>query len=408
MQLQESIRTSFEEIRAHKLRSFMTLIGIILGTMAMVVVLSVLDGVRAAVLQGFDDLGFDGIVLVAEKEPATPLERAKAHLSRGLRLEDLRYIRNSDNVAVVAPVGENRAVVSSGKVVRRVSVYGITPEFVVAKNRKTSGGRFISNYDMQTTAAVCVLGYKLKTQLFGGEEAVGKSINLGSRRLTVVGVGTEFNDTFVNDDDMRKETGGIYIPFSTYQTLFGRANAISYVLVKARNADDSLALESETAAKFRLAHNGVSDVQVENIAKEILQSRAEVDVILKNWLIVFVSIAGVSLVIGAVGIFSVLKIAISERLFEIGLRKSMGATDGEIFGQFLIESMTLSTLGAGIGCLAGTLLVTAIASNFPAGLSISMSGIVTALSFAIGAGLLAGLYPSLTASRLSPVEALRA
>jgi putative ABC transport system permease protein len=130
--------------------------------------------------------------------------------------------------------------------------------------------------------------------------------------------------------------------------------------------------------------------------------------ILRNWRIVFFSIAGISLLIGGVGIFFVLKISISERLFEIGLRKSMGATDGEIFMQFLIESITLSVVGAGIGLLGGIALVKAISGVFPAGLPVSMFGLTVACSFAISIGLLAGLYPSISASRLEPVEALRA
>ena len=408
MIVSEAIRTSLEEVRAHKLRSGLTLSGVVLGTMALVVVLSVLGGVRAAVWQGFDDLGLDGILIIAPKTPEERIDRAKQHLSRGLREQDQKALQGSSLVKTVAPVGENRAVISSGKVLRRVTVYGITPEFVVAKNRMTSEGRFVSERDHRASAAVCVLGYKLKTQLFGGENAVGQHVNLGSRRLTVIGVGTKFNEEFVQDDDMRKETEGIYIPFSTYQTLFGRANSVSYMLVKAMNDEDSVALESEAKAKFRLAHNGVRDVEVNNVAKEILKSRGEVVVILRNWLIVFVAIAGVSLLIGAVGIFSVLKISISERLFEIGLRKSMGASDSEIFFQFLIESVTLSTIGAAIGSFLGVAIVGIIGKNFPAGLPISGSGLAVACSFAIGMGLFAGLYPSMKASALSPVEALRA
>jgi putative ABC transport system permease protein len=156
------------------------------------------------------------------------------------------------------------------------------------------------------------------------------------------------------------------------------------------------------------AHNGIRDVHIDNIGKEILKERGKVVVLLRNWRIVFFSIAGISLLIGGVGIFSVLKISISERLFEIGLRKSMGASDGEIFMQFLIESVTLSVVGAAIGLAGGIGIVKAISGAFPAGLPVSFFGLSVASGFAIFIGLLAGLYPSMSASRLSPVEALRA
>src|ERR1700759_1650578 len=210
MQVGESVRTSLEEIKAHPLRSIFTLVGVILGTTALVVVLSVLEGIKAAVWQGFDDLGLDGVLLMSQKPPTDRMERAKAHFSKGLREEDTPAFAKSDLIEAVSPVGENRAVVVAGTVTRRVAVYGATPEFARIKNRRASDGRWLTQHDEDGVAPVCVLGFKLKEQLFGGEPAVGKMISLGGRRLEVVGVGTHFNTDFVNDDDMRKETAGLY------------------------------------------------------------------------------------------------------------------------------------------------------------------------------------------------------
>ena len=408
MQVPESIRTSYEEVKAHPLRSFFTLTGVILGTLALVVVMSVLDGIEMAVWDGLDDLGFDGVLVLSDKAPSDRVQKAKAHLSRGLRTVDRRWFDGAENITSVSPVGETRAVITAGSVTRRVDVYGVTPEFAHIKNRRVSQGRFVSERDYRGVAPVCVLGYKLKQQLFGGEDPIGQKVNIGGRRLTVVGVGTEFNMKFVNDDDMRKETGGVYIPFSVYETMFGRTRAISYFLAKAAEPEKSVDAEDEAARVIARAHNGIRDVRIDNVGKEILEERGKVVTILRNWRIVFFSIAGVSLLIGGVGIFSVLKISISERLFEIGLRKSMGASDGEIFMQFLIESVTLSVIGAGVGLAGGIALVKVISGFFPAGLPVSMFGLSVASGFAISIGLLAGLYPSLSASRLQPVEALRA
>jgi putative ABC transport system permease protein len=407
MHLGESIRTSLEEVRAHPLRSMFTLVGVILGTLALVVVLSVLDGVEAAVWQGVEDLGMDGVLVLSARKPTDRVEAAKAHLSRGLRAEDARHFRNSELITAIGPVGETRAVVTAGRVTRRVNIYGITPEFVAIKGRKTTEGRFISQNDQAAKSTVCVLGFKLKQQLFGGDNAVGQQVTVGGRRLTVIGVGTKFRMDFVNDDDMRKETGGVYLPFSVYEDMFGRANALSYMLAKAVEPEKSIDAEDEAAAVMAHAHSGIHDVRVNNVGKEILKERGNIQTILKNWRIVFFSIAAVSLLIGGVGIFSVLKISVGERLFEIGLRKSMGATDPEVFTQFLVESVTLSVVGAAIGLAGGIGLVKMIAGFFPAGLPVSPFGLTVASSFAISIGLLAGLYPSLSASRLQPVEALR-
>jgi putative ABC transport system permease protein len=248
----------------------------------------------------------------------------------------------------------------------------------------------------------------LKEQLFGGDNAVGQQVSIGGRRLIVIGVGTKFNMEFVNDDDMRKETGGAYIPFTVYQDMFGRANAIAYMLAKTDDPEKSIDAEDEAAGIVAHAHSNIHDVRVENVGKEILKERGNIVRILRNWRIVFFSIAGVSLLIGGVGIFSVLKISISERLFEIGLRKAIGAGDGEIFLQFLIEAVTLSVVGATIGVGLGIGVVKLISSFFPAGLPVSFFGLSVASGFAVSMGLLAGLYPSISASRMQPVEALRA
>ena len=167
MQIGESIRTSYEEVKGHPLRSFFTLIGVILGTLALVVVMSVLDGVQAAVWEGIDDLGFDGVLVLSQKNPADKVERAKAHLSRGMRVEDVKNFENSEFVRAIAPVGETRAVITAGPVTRRINIYGITPEYAQIKNRKVSAGRFITERDNTTVAPVAVIGYELKEKLFG-------------------------------------------------------------------------------------------------------------------------------------------------------------------------------------------------------------------------------------------------
>lgn len=408
MQIGESIRTSYEEVKAHPLRSAFTLFGVILGTLALVVVMSVLDGVQNSVLKGINDLGLDGVVVASQRTPVDRVEKAKAHLSRGLRVEDVKVFDDAEHIRSMSPVGESRAVVTAGTVSRRIDIFGVMPEYATVRNREVSVGRWISERDVDTVAPVTVIGYTLKQKLFGGEDAIGRQINVGGRRLTVIGVGTKFDTTFVDDDDMFREMGGAYVPWPIFRDMFGRANSISYMLAKAATPETSIEAEDEAKGRFRAAHNGIGDTHIENVGKEILRERGQIEIILRNWRIVFFAIAGVSLLIGGVGIFSVLKISISERLFEIGLRKSLGATNAEIFTQFLIESVTLSIFGAGVGLGLGILVVQLVGGFFPGGLPVSMFGLTIASSFAVGVGLFAGLYPSMTAAALEPVEALRA
>jgi putative ABC transport system permease protein len=166
--------------------------------------------------------------------------------------------------------------------------------------------------------------------------------------------------------------------------------------------------EKEVTALLRRSHHGVSDFHVANIGEELLRVRREVDKLVANWTAVLAAIAGISLLVGGIGIFSVMQISIGERVFEIGLRKSIGASDGAIFGQFLVESVSLSLVGGLIGSLLGFGITKLAGTAFEGGLDVSSVGLALAAGFAAVIGLTAGLYPALRASRLAPVDALRA
>ncbi len=159
---------------------------------------------------------------------------------------------------------------------------------------------------------------------------------------------------------------------------------------------------------MRRSHRGITDFKIENIGQEILRVRKEVDKLIRNWNVVLASIAGISLLVGGIGIFSVMQISISERVYEIGLRKSIGATDPEIFGQFLVESVSLSLVGSLVGAVLGFVITRLAAQAFPDGLTVSPLALALAAAFAVVIGLTAGLYPALRASRLMPVDAIRA
>ncbi len=211
----------------------------------------------------------------------------------------------------------------------------------------------------------------------------------------------------MNDPETERDNTKIYIPLSTAQKYFVGGDTVHAWAFKAdpERMDDA---SREAEALMRRSHRGISDFKIENIGQEILKARKEIDKLILNWQIVLASIAGISLLVGGIGIFSVMQISISERVFEIGLRKSIGATDPEIFGQFLIESVSLSLVGGAIGSALGYGITLLAAQAFPDGLSVSPLALVLAAGFAIAIGLTAGVYPALRASRLTPVDAIRA
>jgi putative ABC transport system permease protein len=409
MKLWEILRTVFGEIRHHKLRSVLTLLGIILGTLSITVMTSLLDGIIGTVWAGFEDIGYDGVVLVMNQNARDLRESSLFTRSDGLQPRDGEVIlQRKKLVAAVAPVAYWEEVVRRDNVQRKARISGVTASYAVVRKRRVESGRFFNDADERSFARVCVLGFRLKGRLFGSEDAVGKTVKVGERLFTVVGVGRKLGNQFVNDDDFIEEMEGLYLPLSTLRKFYkGEVDPLDALAVKTGQVERLGDVKAEVLASLRIAHRGVEDFRVLNIAEELLRARQQVTEQLRSWKIVLGSIAGISLVVGGIGLLSVMLISIGERLYEIGLRKAIGATDLEIFLQFLSESVTLSVIGGLFG-MAGGIAITKLAGNaFRFGLPIRMDGLALALGIALVLGILSGTYPALKASRLEPVEALR-
>jgi putative ABC transport system permease protein len=405
----EILRTSLGEIRHHKMRSALTLMGIILGTLSITVMTSFLDGVVAAVWSGFNDLGFDGVMYVVHREARDLREKAIATRSRGLQPEDAEVVlARRRSVSAVAPVVYHEEIVRFGDVERKSRVLGVTPSYNVVRARSMEAGRFFNDVDEESFAPVCVLGYRLRKRLFGTEDPLGRSVSVGHRPLRVIGVAEKLGNQFVNDSDFAEEMEGVYVPLSTLRKYYtGEQAPLSFLAVKTDDVEKLGDLKAEVAASLKIAHRGAVDFRVENIAEEILRARKEIKDILTNWRIVLGAIAGISLLVGGIGLLSVMLISIGERLYEIGLRKAIGATDFEIFMQFLAESVVLSLIGGLLGVASGIGMIKAVAGFFPEGLPIRLDGLIFALAIALVLGVLYGIYPALMASRMAPVDALR-
>ena len=232
----------------------------------------------------------------------------------------------------------------------------------------------------------------------GNEEAVGHEILIRGVRFRIVGMLRSLGNNQVR---RRRDD-------STTQKHFVGNDAVQAYVFKVADPEKLKDGQKEVEALLRRGHRGISDFRVENIGEEILRIRKAVDKLISNWTVVLASIAGISLLVGGIGIFSVMQISISERVYEIGLRKSIGATDGAIFGQFLIESVSLSLVGGLVGAILGYGITLLASQAFEDGLAVSPFGPVLAAGFAIAIGLSAGVYPALKASRLAPVDAIRA
>jgi putative ABC transport system permease protein len=410
MRVSEAVRTSLAEILSHKLRSLLTLIGIVLGTTAVVVMVSVIGGLAESVDKGLSDLGFDGVMFAVAQPPSDAIERKKQGYSRGLRTSDARVLEeDGELIAAVAPVVglDAETVRVNGRTIR-LKVEGVTPEWGRIRHRVPATGRYLVERDVAERATVAVLGSQLERDAFGSEPAVGRELLIRGVRFRIVGVLRPLGSQQVQNPETERDNSKIYVPITTAQKYFTGTRAVHAWALQVSDLERLAEAQREAKALLRRSHRGIEDFKIENIGEEILRVRREVDKLIANWNFVLGAIAAISLLVGGIGIFSVMQISISERVYEIGLRKAIGASDGEIFGQFLIESVSLSLVGGLLGSGLGYGITLLAGQAFEDGLAVSPLGLVLAAGFAILIGLTAGLWPALRASRLLPVDAIRA
>ncbi len=404
----EAVRTTFAEIWGHKMRSGLTLVGVVLGTLAVVVMVTMIEAIKVMVWEGIKGLGYDGVMFVSQRAPQTPLERKKVQFSRGLAVSDVNDLARWGDYDAVAAMSALDTVIKGRGEERRVRVYGVTPSYAVVRNRTVSAGRFFDGRDQQARRRVAVLGAELATSLFGSDDPIGRPVRLGDAVFEVVGVESRIGNSQVNDGgSARREMNGVLVPLDAFRSYLRGGDRIALLMVKSSEEDRFSAVQAETERLVRRAHHGVGDFHVENVADEIFKAEARIREMLRNWTIVMAAIAGISLLVGGVGIYSVLKISLAERLYEIGLRKAIGASDRAILVQFLVESTSLSALGGLLGCGLGVVITRLLSGSFEAGLPLAPLGLALGIGFAVAVGLFAGIFPSLSAARMTPVEALR-
>jgi putative ABC transport system permease protein len=401
----EVVSGGFIELWAHKLRSLLTLNLLTLGVFALVVMTSVLDGIMDKVSTGFAGMSWDGTIEIAPKDPKTTEDQERFAMSPGLRNEDLARLeapypkilgfvpRAYKNLPVRLPAGSEK-----------IFVTGVSPEYAFLMNRPIALGRNLTEDDERRRSRVAVSGATFASKIFGGADPVGRDIVVQGTSFRVVGVqapGQIFND------DNYMDANGLLIPLTTYMDRIDPDHQLNKLGVKLRKKSDMDEVSALMLGRTKQAHHGIEDVEVVNLDAE--QARAYQNFMqeIHGWRVVLFSLAGTVLLVGGVGVLSVMLISLSDRRYEIGLRKAMGATDPQIFTQFLLEALVLAALGACAGTFAGAGVCRALADKFPWGLVVNPIGLLAAWLTALALAVCFGLYPAIRASRLSPMEAMR-
>ena len=407
----ELVLDALREIRGHKLRSLLTLSGIVFGAASVVSMTSLATAMKTLVYEDLISMGLSRSFWTHDRGPRSDAKGAAALRHAGLRLADLEAMRAVPGVASVH--GRNwgeEQIVSAPADRRRVRIDGVDAGYLELRNYRITAGRSIRPLDVSNRARVAVVGSEMVRDLFGSVPALGQTITIDGVRFLVIGVVAPIEFDII-PADFSFVARRIYIPY-TYLTRYALGEGrINQMLVTAAPSADFGDVLRRGTSLLRQRHGGTMDFEVENEAADVLSDLAMADNILGGWNAVMFTISGVTLIVGGIGLFSVLLISVRERVHEIGIRKALGADDGAIMRLFLAESLTLAFLGAVLGIAGGaglTVITELIGRQFgkPFAIPVNVPGVALAVMFALIVGVLFGWYPARRAARLDPIEAI--
>lgn len=408
----ELVVDALREIRAHPLRSALTLSGIVFGAASLVSMTSMSKAMQSMAYRDLESIGFPHSYSIRDQGPRSDATRAGDLRHPGLRLADVRALAAQPGLSSAHPRNYGGSQVVAGPAGRRsVTVDGVDADYLEQRNFRILQGRSLRALDIANVSRVVVVGEALVKDLFGAAPPVGRTITVDGAKFLVIGVVApqRFEMAPINFDWVARR---VYLPYS-YLTRYAREPGhVDEVLLTARTDADLGNVIRTGDVQLRQRHQGVVDYEIDNEAAGVLKDRGMADRVLGGWNAVLYAISIVTLLVGGIGLFSVLLISVRERVREIGVRKALGADDGAIVRLFLAESLTLSLLGAVLGVLGGTGLIwitVAIGHKFGKEFLIPlyMPGAMLAIGFSLIVGVAFGWYPAKRAARLDPIEAIR-
>lgn len=400
------INIALRALIANAMRSFLAILGIIIGVGAVVTMVAIGTGAREKISAQISSVG-SNLILILPGATTQGGIRMGTGTQQTLTMSDAEAIaKECSSVMAVAPVISGTAQIVFGNQNWSTAVLGTTPDMAVVREWNTVSGRFISEQDVRSGTKVAVIGQTVVEQLFGDLEPVGKTIRIKNIPYEVIGVLEKKGQSLMGQD----QDDIIYVPITTAQrTLFGHTlpGRVRIIYAKAVSLEDITNATEQIKMLLRQRHRIGPGQEDDFTVRDMTQMLQAAEESTKTMSILLGAIASVSLIVGGIGIMNIMLVSVTERTREIGIRMAVGAKPKDIRMQFLIESLFLTTIGGILGLIVGIVasLIVSSVMNWP--ISISIFSALIAFSFSAFVGVFFGFYPAYKASKLNPIDALR-
>ncbi|UZQ83244.1 ABC transporter permease [Thermoanaerobacter sp. RKWS2] len=389
MRYVEALKIAIRSILSNKMRSFLTMLGIIIGVTAVIALVSIGQGSTRSVTSQIQSMGSNLIMVNV--------------MGRGgessLTYDQAIVLKDSNFIAAISPVISTSVTAMYGNnSVDNTTVNGVNGDYQSIRDIQVAAGRFILPMDDEGRNRVAVLGSNVARELFGFTDPIGKTIKLNGQNFTVVGILSQKGSSIAGSDD-----DSIFIPLKT-MFYFAKNRGIRQIYIEATSPDTVELAKNEINSKLLTIFKGDT-----NAFRIIDQSQilSTVNSVTATLSLLLGGIAGISLLVGGIGIMNIMLVSVTERTREIGIRKALGAKKKDVLLQFIIESLTLSGLGGIVGIIVGYVLSMVLGSAMNINAKPSLSTVLISFSFSVIVGLFFGVYPANKAANLNPIEALR-
>ena len=403
MHLKQTISMAFKAISGNKIRSFLTMLGVIIGVMSVIVLMAIGQGTTASVTESIASMGTNLLTVTIQTRRVGGMDSknpwAMTSSSKGtviLTMDDVLSLEDDASIECVSPVVTGSLTVKAGSTNTTASVTGVLPAYAQIINQGVQEGRYIIDADVDNRSAVCVIGADLAEELYGTTSVVGNTLHIDGRAFRIVGVLESRGTSMGGSSDE-----SVVLPFTLAQRMLD-STTISSIYVSAIDStsvdDAQTVVESFLYKKYQneSSYSVMNQTQMLETANETASTLS----------LMLGGIAGISLLVGGIGIMNIMLVSVTERTREIGIRKAIGARRRDILLQFLIESVAISGLGGLIGLISGYALMHVLENALGMTLSMSAGVAYLAIGFSMTIGVVFGLYPANKASKLRPIEAL--